>query len=52
MIMKIVFPDGSWVIGDRNNKAVGYILTMRPREPITTLFLTETNLSSLLSGRR
>lgn len=25
MIMKIVFPDGSWFVGDRNQKAIGYI---------------------------
>jgi hypothetical protein len=23
--MKIVFLDGSWIVGDRNNKAIGYL---------------------------
>ena len=25
MIMKIVYQDGSWFIGDRNQKAMGYL---------------------------
>lgn len=25
MIMKIVYPDGSWFIGNRNRKAMGYL---------------------------
>lgn len=25
MIMKIVYPDGTWFIGERNQKAMGYL---------------------------